>query len=66
MGFPDKTRWFIIRVLTTSTGLEASAPAKPHAKLELQKNTECRLTTAVVTAQLKTDFKNSLNLHEMC
>jgi hypothetical protein len=36
MGFPDSTRWFIIRVRTTSTGLEARAPARPHVKLELQ------------------------------
>lgn len=28
-------RWFIIRVRTTSTGLEAMAPASPHVKLEL-------------------------------
>lgn len=35
MGPPDKTRWFIMRVRTTSTGLEASAPASPHVKLEL-------------------------------
>lgn len=32
---PTIARWFIIRVRTTSTGLEAMAPASPHVKLEL-------------------------------
>lgn len=27
--------WFIMRVRTTSTGLEAKAPARPHTKLDL-------------------------------
>ncbi len=28
--------WFIMRVRTTSTGLEAKAPASPHTKLDLR------------------------------
>lgn len=28
--------WFIMRVRTTSTGLEVKAPARPHTKLDLR------------------------------
>lgn len=35
--------WFIMRVRTTSTGLEAKAPARPHAKLDLGDTTEAQV-----------------------
>lgn len=30
--------WFIMRVRTTSTGLEVKAPARPHTKLDLRES----------------------------